>query len=333
MIPEALADSDAPAATWQGELQQGFRSPEALAAYLGLDPCPAHARNAFAMRVPRAYAARMRRGDPQDPLLRQVWPAPEENDTAAGFSTDPVGDLASRRGHGILHKYQGRVLLTVTGACAVHCRYCFRRHFPYAEETPGHAGWRATLTALRADPSISEVILSGGDPLSLPDNRLSAMAADLATLPALRRLRIHTRQPVVLPARVDEALLAWLAAFPQPVAMVLHVNHAQEIDRALKQACARLRSAGVQLLNQAVLLRGVNDTTHAQSALSVALFDAGVVPYYLHLLDHVQGAAHFHLAEDRALTIIDELRQQLPGYLVPRLAREDAGAASKTVIA
>lgn len=332
MIPEAPADSDAPAA-WQRELQRGFRSPAALAAFLELDPCPAHARNAFAMRVPRAYAARMRRGDPADPLLRQVWPFPEEADPTPGFGTDPVGDLASRRGNGILHKYRGRVLLTLTGACAVHCRYCFRRHFPYAEETPGHAGWRATMAALRADSSISEVILSGGDPLSLPDSRLSAMATDLAGLPALRRLRIHTRQPVVLPARVDDALLAWLAAFPKPLAVVLHVNHAREIDAAVTRACERLRGAGVQLLNQAVLLRGVNDSAQAQSELSVALFDAGVVPYYLHLLDRVDGAAHFHVAEDRALTIIDELRQQLPGYLVPRLAREEAGAASKTVIA
>lgn len=333
MIPEALAAPDAPAATWQRELQQGFRSPEALAAYLGLDPCPAHTRNAFAFRVPRAYAARMRAGDTADPLLRQVWPAPEEAKTVPGFGADPVGDLASRRGQGILHKYNGRALLTVTGACAVHCRYCFRRHFPYAEETPGRTGWRATVAMLRADPGISEVILSGGDPLSLSDDRLSAMAADLATLPALRRLRIHTRQPVVLPARVDDALLAWLAAFPKPVAMVLHVNHAQEIDAALTRACTRLRNAGVHLLNQAVLLQGVNDSTQAQYELSVALFDAGVIPYYLHLLDRVQGAAHFSVAEDRALTIIDELRQQLPGYLVPRLAREDAGEPSKTVIA
>lgn len=335
MIAEALAapDSTSTVAAWQRELQESFRSPAALAAHLGLEPCPPHVPTAFAFRVPRAFAARMRRGDPADPLLRQVWPAPAETHEASGFGPDPVGDLAAARGDGLLHKYHGRVLLTLTGACAVHCRYCFRRHFPYAGQTASRGAWTRVQEALHADPSIEEVILSGGDPLSLPDARLAAIADDLAAVPHLRRLRIHTRQPVVLPSRVDDALLAWLSRFPLPTSVVLHVNHANEIDAALMAACAALRRTGVHLLNQAVLLRGVNDSVADQTALSVALFDAGVVPYYLHLLDRVRGAAHFHVPEEAATTIMMQMRDRLPGYLVPRLAREDAGAGAKTVIA
>lgn len=284
------------------------------------------------MRVPRAYAQRMRRADPSDPLLRQVWPAPAEHDSPLDYVDDPVGDLASLREGGIIHKYQGRVLLTLTGACAVHCRYCFRRHFPYAEQQVTPKGWQQTIATLNADPSIEEVILSGGDPLSLPDHRLAAWMEALAAIPHLRRLRIHTRQPVVLPDRVDDHLCAWLERFPLPIAMVLHINHAQEIDDALHKACQRLKDTGVQLFNQAVLLQGVNADTASQRALSIALFDAGVVPYYLHVLDRVRGAAHFHVSEETALGIMSELQRTLPGYLLPRLAREDAGAASKTLL-
>lgn len=332
MIADALSAPEPATPAWMQQLREGFRQPSALATYLGLDPHPPYIEDAFSMRVPRAYARRMRPADPADPLLRQVWPAPAEHAPQPGFIDDPVGDLASLRDGGIIHKYQGRVLLTLTGSCAVHCRYCFRRHFPYAEQQVTPRGWQQTIAALRADPSIEEVILSGGDPLSLPDHRLAAWMEDIAAIPHLRRLRIHTRQPVVLPDRVDDLLCDWLARFPLPVAMVLHINHAQEIDSTLHDACQRLKRAGVQLFNQAVLLQGVNADAASQRALSIALFDAGVVPYYLHVLDRVQGAAHFQVSEETALDIMRELQQTLPGYLVPRLAREDAGAASKTLL-
>lgn len=329
----AAADADTnPVAGWQIELQQAFRSPAALAEALGLSPCPPHADTGFDFRVPRAFAARMRRGDVNDPLLRQVWPSPAELLRGdSDYLSDPVGDLAAMHDGAIIHKYQGRALVPLTGACAVHCRYCFRRHFPYGDHT-GRSAWRRALEQLRADTSIAEVILSGGDPLSLPDARLAEMAGDLASLPQLKRLRIHTRQPVVLPSRVDAALCDWLARFPQPVVVVLHVNHPQEMDAALRAACVRLRSTGVQLLNQAVLLSGVNDSAETQIQLAETLFDAGILPYYLHLLDKVAGAAHFAVPEEKAMQIMTNMTNQLPGYLVPRLAREDVGAAAKTLL-
>ena len=332
MIAEALAAPDTSPSDWMQQLREAFRQPSALAAYLGLDPVPPHIEDVFSMRVPRAYAQRMRHGDPNDPLLRQVWPAPAEQATQPGYHDDPVGDLAVVRDGGIIHKYQGRVLLTLTGTCAVHCRYCFRRHFPYADQQVTPARWEQTLATLRADSSIEEVILSGGDPLSLSDTRLAIWMQQLAEIPHLRRLRIHTRQPVVLPDRVDAALCDWLSAFPLPIAIVLHINHAQEIDEQLRQACRRLRATGAQLFNQAVLLAGVNANAASQRALSIALFDAGVVPYYLHMLDRVRGAAHFDVSEETAHKIMTALRNSLPGYLVPRLAREDAGAPSKTLL-
>ncbi len=332
MIAEALAAPDSSSSDWMQQLREAFRQPSALAAYLGLDPVPPYVDDVFGMRVPRAYAQRMRRGDPHDPLLRQVWPAPAEHAAQPAYHDDPVGDLARLRDGGIIHKYQGRVLLTLTGACAVHCRYCFRRHFPYAEQQVTPARWQHTLTTLRSDPSIEEVILSGGDPLSLSDARLAPWMQDLAEIPHLRRLRIHTRQPVVLPDRVDDALCAWLAAFPLPTAIVLHINHAQELDDSLRHACHRLKATGAQLFNQAVLLAGVNADVPSQRALSVALFEAGVVPYYLHVLDRVRGAAHYDVTEETARSIMTALQESLPGYLVPRLVREDAGAPSKTLL-
>lgn len=333
MIAEALAAPDSSPSDWMQQLREAFRQPSALAAFLGLDPVPPYVEDVFGMRVPRAYAQRMRRGDPTDPLLRQVWPAAAEHAAQPAYHDDPVGDLDRLRDGGIIHKYQGRVLLALTGACAVHCRYCFRRHFPYAEQQVTPARWQHTLATLRSDPSIEEVILSGGDPLSLSDARLAVWMQELAEIPHLRRLRIHTRQPVVLPDRVDDALCAWLAAFPLPTVIVLHINHAQELDDNLRHACQRLKDTGAQLFNQAVLLAGVNADAPSQRALSVALFEAGVVPYYLHVLDRVRGAAHYDVTEETARSIMTALQESLPGYLVPRLVREDAGAPSKTLLA
>ncbi|MGB9430596.1 MAG: EF-P beta-lysylation protein EpmB, partial [Gammaproteobacteria bacterium] len=287
----------------------------------------------FPLRVPRAFISRMRKRDAADPLLRQVLPLGEELDDTPGFSEDPVGDLESRQQPGVLHKYQGRVLLITTGACGVHCRYCFRRHFPYAEETARAGDWQAALDYLRANPDVNEIILSGGDPLSLTDRVLADLAGALQQIPHIKRLRIHTRQPVVLPARVDDALLAWLGNCRLQKVVVIHVNHARELDAAVAQAMSRLQGAGAVLLNQSVLLRGVNDSVEALAALSEALFAAGVIPYYLNLLDRVRGAAHFEVAENQARVLMDGLRARLPGYLVPRLVREIAGAPNKVPLA
>jgi EF-P beta-lysylation protein EpmB len=318
---------------WQTEMAEAVRDPAELLELLGLDPrwlAPARrAAELFPLRVPRAFLARMHKGDPADPLLRQVLPLGKELEEMPGYSRDPVGDLTSRGARGLLHKYQGRVLLIATGACGVHCRYCFRRHFPYADETARADEWRESLDYLKADPGIHEVILSGGDPLTLSDTRLAALAAELERIPHIKRLRLHTRQPVVLPSRVDAALVAWLKSGRLRKVVVLHANHAREIDAAVREACVRLAQAGVTLLNQSVLLRGVNDSAAALQELSEALSAAGVLPYYLNMLDPVVGAAHFDVPEAEALALMATLRARLPGYLVPRLVREVPGAPAK----
>ncbi len=271
----------------------------------------------------------MRRKDPTDPLLLQVLPQRVEHDQVEGFTVDAVGDLASKAGQGFLHKYDGRALLIASGSCAVNCRYCFRRHFPYGEEIAAASQWRDALAQLKADPSIRELILSGGDPLALATRKLEELTRGLAELPQVIRLRIHTRLPVVLPERIDDAFTGWLAGLPLQKVVVLHANHANELDAGVDAACARLRAAGATVLNQSVLLRGVNDDADALADLSERLFAAGVLPYYLHQLDRVQGAAHFEVGDSRALELMEALRARLPGYLVPRLVREVGGDASK----
>lgn len=331
-LPRAL-----PRGSWQQELQDAITDPAELCTLLGLDPAELVAAQSatagFPLRVPREFVTRMRHGDPRDPLLLQVLPVAAELQPSPGFGLDPVGDLASRAGTaGLLHKYHGRALLVATGACAVHCRYCFRRHFPYADESPLAGGWRATLEHLRATPSIEELILSGGDPLSLSDRRLAQLTDGLASLPQIKRLRIHTRYPIVLPARVDTGLLNWLAHLPLQKVVVVHANHANEVNDAVRAACRDLSAAGATLLNQSVLLAGVNDSVQALAELSEAVFAAGVLPYYLHLLDRVQGAAHFEVTERVAVRLHAGLLRQLPGYLVPRLVREVPAAPSKTPV-
>ena len=333
MIPATtLGRQPATVSTWQQELAGAITDPQALAHALDLDPAlfPAAATAAarFRLRVPLSFVARMRRGDPADPLLRQVMPTAAELADAAGFGPDPLAEDDSFRAPGLLQKYRGRALLVATGACAVNCRYCFRREFPYAEQV-GAGALRQALDAIAADASIEEVILSGGDPLSLSDARLHAIGGELARIAHIRRLRVHTRLPVVLPSRVDAGLAQWLRGLPWPVAMVLHSNHGNEIDDEVRAACARLRAAGVTLLNQAVLLRGVNDSVTALADLSRRLFEAGVVPYYLHLLDRVRGAAHFEVPATVARQLVGELASSLSGYLVPRLVREVPGGPAK----
>jgi EF-P beta-lysylation protein EpmB len=326
------------AALWQRELSAAITDPRVLLDALGLDPeLLAGARAAaagFSLRVPAAYLARMRRGDVRDPLLRQVLPIQEELAETAGYEPDPLHERSATRAPGLLQKYRGRALLITTAACAIHCRYCFRREFPYTEqrEDAGMQRFSAALDAIAADPDIEEVILSGGDPLSLSDARLSGLTQALQAIPHVRRLRVHTRQPVVLPSRVDDGLLAWLRGVRLPTVFVLHVNHANEVDDAVRAACARLRGAGVTLLNQSVLLKGVNDDVDTLAALSSALFDAGIVPYYLHLPDRVRGTAHFDVSEAEAHRLMAGLTARLSGYLVPKLVRETPGAPSKTTM-
>ena len=277
----------------------------------------------------RGFVARMRHGDASDPLLLQALPQLAELDVVPGFQADAVGDMAARSAQGVLHKYQGRALLIASGSCAINCRYCFRRHFPYGDEMAAAGQWRKALEHVRQDDSISELILSGGDPLSLATAKLEELSRGLADIAHVKRLRIHTRLPVVLPERVDDAFTHWLSELPLQKVVVLHANHANEFDAAVDAACARLREAGATLLNQSVLLRGVNDDADTLAALSKRLFAAGVLPYYLHQLDRVQGAAHFEVDDARALALVDAVRQRLPGYLVPKLVREVEGDPSK----
>ena len=318
---------------WRRALADAVTDPAELLELLGLDPAllPAARQAAarFGLRAPRSFIARMRRGDPADPLLLQVLPLAAELVDAPGFDRDPVGDLAALRAPGVLAKYRGRALLMTTGACAVNCRYCFRREFPYESGalTPGRLA--AAMSELSRTPGLQEVILSGGDPLALPTARLSRITDALAELPGLRRLRIHTRTPIVLPTRVDAPLLDWLRGLPWRPVIVLHANHPRELSADVRAAIALLATSGATLLNQSVLLRGVNDDEDTLAELSVGLFDAGVLPYYLHLLDRVTGTAHFDTAEDEAARLHAGLLRRLPGYLVPKLVREVAGAASK----
>ncbi len=321
---------------WQRELARAITDPAELLRELKLDPALLPAARAaaarFPLRVPRGFVARMRESDPDDPLLRQVLPLGAELEATPGFIADPVGDRAAQAVPGVLHKYHGRALLIATGACAVHCRYCFRREYPYTESHAGADQWRPALAYLTRDPSVREVILSGGDPLSLSDRRLGVLLTALERVPHLERLRIHSRQPIVLPERVDEGLLALLARTRLRLVLVVHANHPREMDATVRAALARLAAAGVTLLNQSVLLRGVNDSATTLAELSEALFAARVLPYYLHLLDPVRGAAHFDVNEIEASAIIKTLRRRLPGYLVPRLVREQPEQSAKTLV-
>ena len=321
---------------WAGLLADAIRDPDELCDVLGLpDQVRAGARAAaqlFPLLVPRGFVALMGQGDIADPLLRQVLPMGDELNPVAGYVADPLAEAGCAPVPGVLHKYQGRALLITTGACAVHCRYCFRRHFPYQDRPRGARWWSAACDYLAKDQTIHEVLLSGGDPLTLPDVQLAALAEDLAAIPHLRRLRVHSRLPVVLPERVDEGLLAWLSGSRLRPVLVIHANHPRELSSAVAAACARLVDAGITVLNQSVLLRGVNDNLEVQVALSERLFECRVLPYYLHALDRVQGAAHFASPDSQAIALVDGMRARLPGYLVPRLVREEPGGTGKTPI-
>jgi EF-P beta-lysylation protein EpmB len=340
---EADARQTAALPDWQQQLAAAVRDPLELLALLDLTPQDlgpgvtaeglAAAARDFPLRVPPGFIARMRRGDPADPLLRQVLPLPDELRVVAGYGTDPLDETTARDVPGLLQKYTGRALLVTTGACAVHCRYCFRRHYDYAaDQDEAQPRWAGALARLAADPAIEEIILSGGDPLSLGNARLGALLARLAQLPHLTRLRIHTRTPIVLPARVDAGLCALLQDWRDRLVSVVHANHPAEIDAPTATALRTLAGHSTALLNQSVLLAGVNDDPGVLAELSRRLFAAGALPYYLHQLDRVAGAAHFAVDDATALRLHARLIDTLPGYLVPRLVREVPGAAGKTPV-
>lgn len=330
---ESFPDPPMPSA-WQLELAQSFTHPRALLAFLDLVPedvgLAQEASRNFPFRVTRPYAGRIRHGDPHDPLLRQVLPIAAELEETPGYGTDPVGDLLSTVQPGLLHKYTGRVLLISTGACAIHCRYCFRRDFPYADLQLSRTGEQSMLAAVAGNHSIREVILSGGDPLALHDDRLKSLVQGIEAIPHVERLRFHSRIPVVLPSRVQEGFAAMLAASRLRKVMVIHANHARELDDAVKEALQELIRNGYTLLNQAVLLKGVNDDADTLADLSEKLFDYGVLPYYLHMLDKARGTRHFAVPDGTARSLMAALRNRLPGYLVPRLVRESPGEPSKS---
>ena len=322
------------ASPWQGQpwpqqLTHAVGSVDELLARLGLDrDClPVDVDPDFPLRVPEAFLSRITPGDPADPLLRQILPLVMENQTHPDYVADPLREADALLAPGVIQKYQGRALIITAPACAVHCRYCFRRAFPYAEHRLGPDS--TSLGAIAADESITEVILSGGDPLMLKDSHLDRLVGRLEAIAHLKRLRIHTRLPVVIPARITPALAARLRASRLDSTMVVHINHANEIDTELRDALARVAEAGVQMLNQSVLLAGINDDADALVALSETLFAARVLPYYLHLPDKVTGTHHFAVSTECALGLYSQMRYRLPGYLVPRLARELAGDSAK----
>lgn len=332
MIPRTIATWHIK--SWQDELSQLVRSPAELINRLNLDPAllPAaiKAAEAFPVRATDSYLARIKPGDPADPLLRQILPLGAELKSPVDYSRDPLHELEANPVPGLVHKYAGRVLLVASGACAINCRYCFRRHFPYEANTPGRQDWQAALDYIRADHSLEEVILSGGDPLAVSDRHFAWLLQQLDAIPHLTRLRIHTRIPIVLPSRISPEWVEILSASRLDKVLVVHANHPQELDESVRAALSRVAATGVLLLNQSVLLAGVNDDAAVLAELSRKLFRFGVLPYYLHLLDKVDGAAHFAVADEKAQVIKEQLMHSLPGYLVPRLVREVAGQASKT---
>lgn len=319
---------------WLTQLADVVTSPDELLQLLNVDAdanllAGRDAKRLFALRVPRAFIARMEPGNPNDPLLRQVLTSQEEFIHAPGYSTDPLEEQHSVV-PGLLHKYSNRALLLVKGGCAVNCRYCFRRHFPYAENQGTKRNWQKAMEYIAAHPELDEIIFSGGDPLMAKDHELDWLLTQLESIPHIKRLRIHSRLPIVIPARITDTLVARISASSLQVLLVNHINHANEIDTAFRRAMKSLRMTGVTLLNQSVLLRGVNDNARTLADLSNALFDAGVMPYYLHVLDRVQGAAHFMVSDEEARAIMRELLTLVSGYLVPKLAREIGGEPSKT---
>ncbi|WP_180036651.1 MULTISPECIES: EF-P beta-lysylation protein EpmB [unclassified Acinetobacter] len=320
---------------WQSQLSDLITDPQELLSLLQLSPeqllsGAILASEQFKLRVPRAFVGKMKVADPFDPLLLQVLPHHLELEDHPEFVTDPLGEEQANQQPGVLHKYKSRFLLTLTGACAVHCRYCFRRHFPYQDNLPKNEDWLNIKQYIESQPDINEVILSGGDPLTLTNRRLQSWIERLESLPQIKFLRIHSRVPIVIPNRVDEALISILKNSRLRIILVVHSNHASELDDFTCRTLNTLVKYQITVLNQAVLLRGVNDSAQVLVDLSYRLFDAGVMPYYLHVLDKVKGAHHFDLMPQDIDLIYKEVLANLPGYLVPKLVREIAGEKNKT---
>lgn len=332
----SIINFEKPQQAWNIQIKQAFRDPISLLEYLEL-ATKNHIQkvdtdNTFQMLVPLSYAAKMTKGDWNDPLLRQVLPLKDEIVATSGFVSDPVGDLTAEVSPGVLHKYHGRILLVTTGACPVHCRYCFRRDYPYGDSTPDKKHWQSTLETIKQDPSIKEVILSGGDPLMLSDKRLQKLCSEIEAISHITTIRFHTRVPLFLPERITSELLNYFGDLKVNLVFVIHSNHANEIDENVANTLVALRGKGITLLNQSVLLKGVNDSVETLVELSQRLFSCQVLPYYIHQLDKVQGAAHFEVHRKKAFNIIESLKDQLPGYLVPKLVEEVAGKKSKKTI-
>jgi EF-P beta-lysylation protein EpmB len=328
-------DITPPFETWQEAIKHAIRDSQRLCSILSLDKDLASesAATSFPVFAPWEFISRMKPGDPADPLLRQVLATAEEDHNPAGFTDDPVGDDVASLSPGLIRKYRSRSLLITTGACAIHCRYCFRRHFPYSTSPKSADDWQPALDQIAQAREIDEVILSGGDPLMLVDDTLAELAERISRIDHVQRLRIHTRLPIVIPQRVTSELLAWLRGTRLAAIMVVHANHPNEIDQPTAEALVRLVDAGVPVLNQSVLLRGVNDDVAALVELSRKLVNLRVMPYYLHQLDRVRGAAHFEVPVARGLELIEAMRKQLPGYAVPRFVQEVAGKDSKSILA
>lgn len=335
-ITPSFVEHDNTDKNWQYQLSHCIKDIQSLCDFLQLDPRTLDfsqvASSQFALQIPIAYAKRIRKSNPHDPLLLQVLPSARELDTVTGFVTDPLAEAEAKKLPGLIHKYQHRVLLTLSGACAINCRYCFRRHFPYAENSIGSQQWLDIFDYIKKDNSIEEVIFSGGDPLATSDRRLAQFIEALSSISHLKRLRIHTRLPVVIPDRVTDQLCETLKNTRLQTVVVIHANHAQEFDNDVTVALKKLHHSGTQVLNQAVLLKGINDDLNSQKALHSTSFAAGALPYYLFVLDPVQGAAHFDIPDSQAQQLIGQLQAVLPGYLVPKLAREIPGKPHKTLL-
>ena len=322
-------------ACWQKELADVITDPEILLRMLGISPESYrqhfNARRLFPVRVPRPFIARMKMGDINDPLLKQVMPLSDEFVVSDGYLLDPLEEHDTVA-EGLLHKYKHRVLMIVKAGCAVNCRYCFRRHFPYADNSPNKARWQQALDYIKRHSEINEVIFSGGDPLMANDQHLAWLVEQLEAIPHLKRLRIHSRLPVVIPSRITPELTELLHKTRLKATIVFHINHANEIDQAFSDAIEALRAARIPMFNQSVMLKNINDNSQVLAELSEALFDAGIQPYYLHLFDPVQGAAHFDVKQSDAVRIVNDMMAILPGFLMPKLVKEIAGEASKTAI-
>ena len=324
MITRSVASVDS--LTWQEQLATSIRDPKLLLKFLELDSSLLNgalkAHQDFPLRVPIAYLQRINKGDINDPLLLQILPLKNELIDAPGYTADPLGEQSANPIPGLIHKYHGRVLLIVSPNCAINCRYCFRRHFPYQDNKPGRSEWQQAIDYIAKDSSISEVIYSGGDPLAASDKQLLWLTEEIARISHVKRLRVHTRLPIVIPDRITKQCLHWLTSTRLLTSMVIHSNHPNELDDNVAQALKRLSQAGVTLLNQTVLLSGINNSVETLQQLSERLFQMGVLPYYLHQLDRIKGAAHFEVTDQEAKQIVTQLMAQLPGYLVPKLVRE-----------